>query len=249
MAANTARLERAQLVASELATVSTSNVARVGPAYASVTYYRMDIAFKRTPHKWTIAKRYSEFYALRRTLKSLMQRAKRQPSDKVALPLKLLEDGMAKAFPRRHFRADNAAIIAERRAALEAFVQLLVKIMCSFPPEFDRDARAGLLKDLHDMLKHFLAFPEEQLHLDAKRTLAILALEDVVVAASSDEASTTASVVSEDCCSICLGDWHDVECADMHVVKLPCNHVFHEECVLDWLNGSAECPLCRSEPR
>ncbi|OQR88336.1 hypothetical protein ACHHYP_06855 [Achlya hypogyna] len=246
--ANSARLERAQLVASEMASVSTSQVCRVGPAFSAVTYYKMDISFQRSHNKWTIAKRYSEFYQLRRTLKVLLQRElKRRTSDKALLPLKLLNDALAKAFPRRHLRGDNDAIITERRGALEGFVQLLVKIMCSFPPDYDRDTGAGSLKELHKLLKTFLAFPEEQLHLDAKRTLAILALEDVVVATTSNEVNAV-DETAYDCCSICLGDWHEAECADMHTVKLPCGHVFHEECVLDWLNGSAECPLCRSEP-
>ena len=44
------------------------------------------------------------------------------------------------------------------------------------------------------------------------------------------------------CCSICLADL-DTE----RVLKLPCEHIFHKECLMGWLKRSTVCPLCRTD--
>lgn len=44
-------------------------------------------------------------------------------------------------------------------------------------------------------------------------------------------------------CSICLGDLVAGEPA----LRIPCGHLFHEDCVKDWLKKSNECPVCRFE--
>jgi Tfp pilus assembly ATPase PilU len=41
-------------------------------------------------------------------------------------------------------------------------------------------------------------------------------------------------------------------CFEDHVVghtacKLPCGHIFHPECVSEWLCKQASCPICRYE--
>lgn len=39
--------------------------------------------------------------------------------------------------------------------------------------------------------------------------------------------------------------------AGMQVRKLPCRHVFHDECVMAWLAsqiGVPHCPMCKSNP-
>jgi len=44
-------------------------------------------------------------------------------------------------------------------------------------------------------------------------------------------------------CSICLGDFKEEI-----VIKLPiCNHLFHKECLREWLEGHKECPNCRAD--
>lgn len=44
-------------------------------------------------------------------------------------------------------------------------------------------------------------------------------------------------------CSICLADLVAGEPA----LRIPCGHLFHEDCVKDWLKKSNECPVCRFE--
>lgn len=44
-------------------------------------------------------------------------------------------------------------------------------------------------------------------------------------------------------CPICTEDINPSEVA----TRLPCNHVFHLDCVLAWLRRTCTCPMCREE--
>ena len=55
--------------------------------------------------------------------------------------------------------------------------------------------------------------------------------------------STMASVESmEHVCPICLGSY---EQGNMLFVSKECSHIFHSECILEWLTQLEECPICR----
>jgi hypothetical protein len=41
-------------------------------------------------------------------------------------------------------------------------------------------------------------------------------------------------------CSICLGEYEEGE----ELVKLTCNHVYHDECISSWTSNHVKCPLC-----
>ena len=44
-------------------------------------------------------------------------------------------------------------------------------------------------------------------------------------------------------CVICLGDFQDKEL----IIRLPCLHVFHSDCVKSWLGTHNSCPTCKFE--
>ncbi|KAL7251633.1 hypothetical protein ACSBR1_013474 [Camellia fascicularis] len=46
----------------------------------------------------------------------------------------------------------------------------------------------------------------------------------------------------DDKCSICLERFKP----DIVVATTPCSHVFHRDCVFQWLPNTGQCPLCRS---
>ncbi|KAK9684603.1 hypothetical protein RND81_10G220200 [Saponaria officinalis] len=52
--------------------------------------------------------------------------------------------------------------------------------------------------------------------------------------------------VEEGDCVVCLEGLMEKKEDDV-VVKLPCQHEFHEECIVTWLRNSHVCPLCRFE--
>lgn len=43
-------------------------------------------------------------------------------------------------------------------------------------------------------------------------------------------------------CTICLEDFEPKE----EVRVTPCNHMFHEDCIVPWLKSHGQCPVCRS---
>lgn len=42
-------------------------------------------------------------------------------------------------------------------------------------------------------------------------------------------------------CAVCLEDFEPRE----SVMLTPCNHMFHEECIVPWIKSKGKCPVCR----
>ncbi|GAB2274702.1 hypothetical protein Dimus_009473 [Dionaea muscipula] len=42
-------------------------------------------------------------------------------------------------------------------------------------------------------------------------------------------------------CAICLDDFE----VKSQVTVTPCNHMFHEDCIVPWLKSQGQCPVCR----
>ena len=49
--------------------------------------------------------------------------------------------------------------------------------------------------------------------------------------------------LNEKTCCICLTDYND----NKELCKLPCNHIYHKECIYKWAKKKNICPLCRVE--
>ncbi|GMH95891.1 hypothetical protein TrST_g3404 [Triparma strigata] len=47
-------------------------------------------------------------------------------------------------------------------------------------------------------------------------------------------------------CCICMVDF-DTTDDDKGIIKTPCSHVFHKECLATWLKNHRHCPLCRKD--
>lgn len=44
-------------------------------------------------------------------------------------------------------------------------------------------------------------------------------------------------------CSVCKDEFE----VDQNLINLPCKHLFHDECIMPWLNERNSCPTCRFE--
>ncbi|CAL5203870.1 unnamed protein product [Lathyrus oleraceus] len=42
-------------------------------------------------------------------------------------------------------------------------------------------------------------------------------------------------------CSVCQFEFN----VGMEIAKMPCNHLYHQECIVQWLGTSHMCPMCR----
>lgn len=42
-------------------------------------------------------------------------------------------------------------------------------------------------------------------------------------------------------CIVCLSEF----CLEEKVITLPCLHIFHSDCIKNWLDSSEECPICK----
>jgi hypothetical protein len=57
---------------------------------------------------------------------------------------------------------------------------------------------------------------------------------------SSDAAAQQAAETNCDECPMCLEEFQRGE----EVLRLPCEHFFHESCLAPWLLKSLQCPMC-----
>ncbi|CAD8051424.1 unnamed protein product [Paramecium sonneborni] len=49
--------------------------------------------------------------------------------------------------------------------------------------------------------------------------------------------------IPEDKCSVCLFEFKEEE----KVRELPCKHIYHSNCIKNWLQNNKQCPLCKTE--
>lgn len=55
---------------------------------------------------------------------------------------------------------------------------------------------------------------------------------------------TKAMVDSQTECYVCYDQFHFNETG---VRKLPCNHLYHDNCIFPWIERDASCPYCRAK--
>ena len=62
---------------------------------------------------------------------------------------------------------------------------------------------------------------------------------------NQQEATTTTTSFDDTCCAVCLEDYQE-DSHDTGIILLPCQHSFHQDCILPWLTQrQAKCPLCK----
>ncbi|KAL2236573.1 uncharacterized protein LOC110012102 [Sesamum indicum] len=83
---------------------------------------------------------------------------------------------------------------------------------------------------------------QEAESLIARRPAKIVNGELQIVAVNGGK-DDGASMLAKESCSICLEGFSN----GGRGTRLPCSHMFHENCILRWLRGNHVCPLCRYE--
>jgi len=72
--------------------------------------------------------------------------------------------------------------------------------------------------------------------------MAIAKLDRLNVAAGGPRSSE----FGQQGCSICFEDF-DEAVGDLDLARLPCGHIFHFDCIVQWLERNQVCPLCRHQ--
>lgn len=60
---------------------------------------------------------------------------------------------------------------------------------------------------------------------------------------NKDNLSEIKKISSDNCCPVCKDEFQENE----ELIKLPCCHLFHNECIMPWLKERNSCPTCRFE--
>ncbi|OQR92889.1 hypothetical protein THRCLA_08595 [Thraustotheca clavata] len=200
--------------------------------WRSFAIYRIEVACPITQRWWTIEKRYSDFYRLRHRIEQ-WQTAQlykiMYDSGSIARAVKRLLDV---PFPKREIHCTNAQVIEKRAKMLKQFAWALMIFRaecCMYQLECEQQ-NVKEPQDFHRNyaeLETFLEMPESLREMQFQRV--------------------EWPELSDDPCSICLNEFNPGELKEICcVVKLPCTHCFHRECVLDWLTDMHCCPLCRA---
>lgn len=67
--------------------------------------------------------------------------------------------------------------------------------------------------------------------------------EDPTITALSSTATTTTTTTVLECC-IC---YENIDVMRQSYMLAPCNHLFHRDCLIQWMDIKMECPTCRTE--
>ncbi|KAK4254130.1 hypothetical protein QN277_009555 [Acacia crassicarpa] len=78
---------------------------------------------------------------------------------------------------------------------------------------------------------------EQEIRMIPTSEEVIRSLEKMELREDEDDADS----FKKDACCICLEDFPD----NAEVSTMPCHHVFHHNCIVQWLKTSHLCPLCR----
>ena len=100
-----------------------------------------------------------------------------------------------------------------------------------------------------DCLENFSALEDEVMHSGMEGhadenffAWAFRSISNFIIPAEEQDPPTKR--VSSKLCSICLEDFKSSD--EICHSKSGCGHIYHVECLLEWMMRNADCPICRA---
>ncbi|KAL2253674.1 E3 ubiquitin-protein ligase RNF43-like [Sesamum indicum] len=147
-----------------------------------------------------------------------------------------------------HSKPKNKDMMAWVRLEIRKIVKVPVEEFASWISWFDEQKRidptfeseySKAIRRPRDMSE----VHQEAESLMARRPAKIINGELQIVAVNGGKDDDGASMLAKESCSICLEGFFN----GGRATRLPCSHMFHENCILRWLRENHVCPLCRYE--
>ncbi|KAG6961066.1 hypothetical protein JG687_00007872 [Phytophthora cactorum] len=213
--------------------------------------FKLRSAATNSKEGWKLRKRYSDFRALHRKLRrtrSQWEVSCVKQGQAFESVVEILQQAAGPKFPRKHIRCDTSAIIHERRRTLMEYTRTLLaayaelEVLLGAPGTLKGNFLEEIVcvNTVFVEIERFLEIPPKRKEIEARLTRAVMTLEDAKLDPNSE-------VKTSQCC-ICLGDNNprgSDEGTDKEVAQLPCAHIFHEDCIIHWLQCGSTCPVCR----
>ena len=106
-------------------------------------------------------------------------------------------------------------------------------------PDGENNRTPGVTDEAKAKWETFSFKPEKHKHLIANGYYGSVSTHDDDDLKKSTQL-TPLSTEEEPHCSICLGEYEE----DEVLARLPCGHLFHQECISSWCSNHTRCPLC-----
>ncbi|KAF0689364.1 Aste57867_19190 [Aphanomyces stellatus] len=200
------------------------------------TLYIMTVYCPITKRWWLVNKRYSHYAKMRSKLKKLHSKCDAQPELKGTSFVRSFQALLSLPFPKKRYVDDNQKTIEERTLRFKALLSRMMHFHaeCFYFAQHWNDRGRVLPRvfiQVYELLQSFLEISPDVAH-ELEMYQAHLKTDE----GNEDEAT-------DESCAICMDDFDESEGG---VIRLSCSHVYHRDCVMDWIMEKKACPICRA---
>ncbi|ETO82266.1 hypothetical protein F444_03562 [Phytophthora nicotianae P1976] len=208
--------------------------------------YNCNVFSVTSNNSWSVSYRYSEFATFIKKVRKqcTCQRGKCYGS------CEAIREFLWTCFPQKRLAilSKSPRTIFDRKHKFETVIQYLLR--CVLLPGSAMKC-VQTRRNLPMSLFEFLGVQNEadkrsllQVFVDNYQHTAASKCSASVCRDSSNSNASTIDSTETTQCMVCLDEVADEDCISS--IILPCQHVFHRECIFEWLLFQYRCPLCRA---